>query len=135
MVQIFAHKRQRKLLLYWIDWFLHVHPIPMIQLNSFKDDSTNTHTPCWSVLDFWKFKLKKSSSTNWIFSLFRTGFLLSTKTNLEIDFCRLKMQFVELDFSNLIFQKSSTDQQGERLSLINLISYWEPRLVSKIIQL
>ena len=25
---------------------------------------------------------------------------------------RLKIQFVELDFSKLIFQKSSTDQQG-----------------------
>ena len=35
--------------------------------------------------------------------------------NFEIDFCRLKIQFVELDFSNLIFQKSSTDQQGVRL--------------------
>ena len=28
---------------------------------------------------------------------------------------RLKIQFVELDFSKLIFQKSSTDQQGECL--------------------
>ena len=26
---------------------------------------------------------------------------------------RLKIQFIELDFSKLIFQKSSTDQQGE----------------------
>ena len=30
--------------------------------------------------------------------------------NFEIDFCRLKIQFVELDSYNLIFQKSSTDQ-------------------------
>ena len=36
----------------------------------------STQTPCWSVLDFWKINLKKSSLTNWIFSLFRTGFLL-----------------------------------------------------------
>ena len=28
---------------------------------------------------------------------------------------RLKIQFVEFDFSKLIFQKSRTDQQGERL--------------------
>ena len=52
---------------------------------------------------------------NWIFSLFRTGFLLPVqpaKINLEIDFCRLKIQFVQLDFFNLIFQNSSTDQQG-----------------------
>ena len=26
---------------------------------------------------------------------------------------RLKLQFIELDFFDLIFQKSSTDQQGE----------------------
>ena len=26
-------------------------------------------TPCWSVLEFWKIKLEKSSSTYWIFSL------------------------------------------------------------------
>ena len=53
-------------------------------------------------------QIGKSSSTNWIFSLFQTGFLLL----FEIDFCRLKIQFVELDFSKSIFQKSSTDQQG-----------------------
>ena len=33
-------------------------------------------TPYPSLLDFWKIKLEKSSSTNWIFSLFRTRFLL-----------------------------------------------------------
>ena len=38
--------------------------------------SLGTLSPCWSVLDFWKINLGKSSSTNWIFSLFRTGFLL-----------------------------------------------------------
>ena len=32
--------------------------------------------PYPSVLDFWKIKLEKSSLTNWIFSLFPTGFLL-----------------------------------------------------------
>ena len=36
----------------------------------------------------------------------------SEKFAISIDFCRLKIQFVELDFSNLIFQKSRTDQQG-----------------------
>ena len=73
-------------------------------------------TPCWSVLDFWKINLEKSSSTNWIFSLFQTIFLQPvepTKINLEIDFYRLKILFDELDFYNLIFFKSSTDQQGE----------------------
>ena len=75
-------------------------------------------SPCWSVLDFWKINLEKSSSKNWIYSLFRTWFLLPVQpaqTNFEIDFCRLKIQFVKLDFFNLLFQSSSTDQQGDCL--------------------
>jgi hypothetical protein len=65
--------------------------------------------------------LEKSSLANWIFSLFQTGFLLPVypaKINIEIDFWRLKIQFVELDFYNLIFQKSSTDQQGVRARIM-----------------
>ena len=78
-----------------------------------------TPTHCWSVLDFWKINLEKSSSTNWIFSLFRTKFLLHVhpaKFNFDFDFCRLKIRFVDLKFSNLIFQNSSTDQQGARVA-------------------
>ena len=65
------------------------------------------------VLDFWKIKLEKSSLTNWIFSLL-PNWCLQTKQAAKIKFeiHRLKIQSVELDFSNLIFQKSSTDQQG-----------------------
>ena len=33
-------------------------------------------TPCRSILNFSKIKLEKSGLTNWIFSLFHTGFLL-----------------------------------------------------------
>ena len=47
---------------------------------------------------------KNSGSRKWIFGLFQTGFLLSVqpaKINFEIDFCRLKIQFVELDFSKI----------------------------------
>ena len=58
----------------------------------------------------WKIKFEKSSSTNWILHL--------QKSILKLIFAdytgsknpvrnRLKIQFVELDFSNLIFQKSS----------------------------
>ena len=36
------------------------------------------------------------------------------KMNFEIDFCRLKIQFIDIDFYNFIFQKSSADQQGVR---------------------
>ena len=40
--------------------------------------------------------------------------------NFEIDFFRLKIQFVELVFSKLIFQKPSTDQQVLRPYHLNL---------------
>ena len=36
-------------------------------------------SPCWSLLDFWKIKLEKSTSINCNFSLFQTGFLLQAK--------------------------------------------------------
>ena len=64
-----------------------------------------------------KKSFEKSSLTNLIFSLFRTGFLLPVlpaKINFKTDYCRLKIQVVKLDFSNLILQNSSTDQQGVR---------------------
>ena len=73
--------------------------------------------PCWSVLEFWKIKLEKSSSTNWIFSLQKSISKLifagytGSKNQVRN---RLKIKFVKLDFSKLIFQKSSTDQQGVR---------------------
>ena len=83
-------------------------------------------TPCWSVLEFWKIKLEKSSSTNWIFSLQKSisklifaGYTGSKNPVRN----RLKIQFVELDFSKLIFQKSSTDQQGASIHLNNRITY------------
>ena len=53
-------------------------------------------SPCPSALDFWKIEFEKSSSMNWIFSPFRTGFLQATqavKIQFEID--------VELDFSKI----------------------------------
>ena len=57
---------------------------------------------------------EKSSLTNWIFSLQKSisklifaGYTGSKNPVPN----RLKIQFVRLDFSKLIFQKSSTDQQ------------------------
>ena len=38
--------------------------------------------------------------------------LILVKSKPPVDFCRLKIQFVELDVYNLNFQKSSTDHQG-----------------------
>ena len=53
---------------------------------------------------YWFFSLQKSIS-KWIFAGY-TGSKNPVRN-------RLKKRFVELDFSKLIFQKSSTDQQGE----------------------
>ena len=54
--------------------------------------------PCWSLLEFWKVKLKNSSSTKWIFSLqnpFWNGFLQATHAVgqtwfFQIDFPEIK---------------------------------------------
>ena len=69
-------------------------------------------TPYPSILDFWKIKFKKSNSTNWIFDLKKSisklifaGYTCS-KNPVQNG---LKLQFVDIDFSNLIFQNSSTD--------------------------
>ena len=55
---------------------------------------------------------------NWIFnlqkSILKLIFVGYTGSKNQVR-NRLKIQFVELDVSRLIFQKSSTDQQGERL--------------------
>ena len=78
----------------------------------------NIHSPCWSVLEFWKIKLEKSSLTNWIFSLQKSisKFIFAGYTGSKNQVRnRLKIQFFELDFSKLIIQISSTDQQGENL--------------------
>ena len=81
--------------------------------------------PCWSVIEFWKIKLEKSISTNWIFSLqtsiSKLIFAGYTGSKNQVR-NRLKIQFVELDFSKLIFQKSSTDQQGYWLMGKNFVT-------------
>ena len=56
-----------------------------------------------SVPFFWKIKLEKSGSTNWIFVYLKLGFYYLC-TNFLVDFCRLKIQFVELDFSKIKYR-------------------------------
>ena len=46
---------------------------------------------------------------------------VACKDQFQIDFRRLKIQFAELDFSNLIFQKPSIDQQRVTLTIIKEI--------------
>jgi hypothetical protein len=63
--------------------------------------------------EFWKIKLEKSSSTNWIFSLQNSisNLIFAGYTGSKNPVRnRQKIQFVKLDFSKLIFQKSNTDQ-------------------------
>jgi hypothetical protein len=50
--------------------------------------------------------LEKSSLTTGFLVYFEVA-LFTAKINFEIDFCRLNIHFIELDFSTLI-----TDQQG-----------------------
>ena len=60
--------------------------------------------------------LEKSSSANWIFSLFQTGFLLPVqpaKINFEIDFCRLNIQFDELDFLKIKYRSTGVISSGD----------------------
>ena len=69
-----------------------------------RDYLPNIVSLCWSVLDFWKIKFEKSRLMNLIFTA-----CVASKNQVRN---RLKIKFIKLDFSNLIFQKSSTDQQG-----------------------
>ena len=77
------------------------------------------------LLEFLKIKLEKSSSTSLVFSLQKSiskliyaGYTGSKNPVRN----RLKIQFVKLDFSRLIFQKSSTDQQGVIILWIGIFS-------------
>ena len=65
---------------------------------------------------------EKSSSTNWIFSLQKSISKLIFAGSKNPVWNRLNIQLAELEFSKLIFQKSSTDQQGVRQErLLNFV--------------
>ena len=57
------------------------------------------------------------------------------KINFEIDFWRLKIQFIELDFSNLIFQNSSTDQQVRGMRHLSNISMEKKQFWNSVIKI
>ena len=64
---------------------------------------------------FLKIKFEKSSSRNWISNLQKlvSKLIFAGYAGIKnLVWNRLKIQFVKLHFSNLIFQNSSTDQQG-----------------------
>ena len=61
-----------------------------------------------------------SEKSIWKNQVWRTRFLVY----FELDFYWLKIRLVELDFYNLIFQKSRTDQQGERHVEVNHHNYY-----------
>ena len=75
---------------------------------------TTAQTPYWSALEFWNIKLENAGTMNLIFSLQKlTSKLIFAGYTGSKNQARnsLKIQFVEFDFSKLMFQKSSTDQQ------------------------
>ena len=61
-------------------------------------------TPYWSAFEFWKIEFKQSNRTSLIFSLFRNLILQATQTGKNQIWNRQKIKFVQLDFSNSIFQ-------------------------------
>ena len=76
-----------------------------------------SHTPYPSVLDFWKIMLEKLSLTNWIFSLFRNGFLLQNQ--FWNWFLKVKNQvpqtrFFKLDFSNIKYRRIGREYLGNK---------------------
>ena len=108
-----------------------ITPIP--ELNWWTKGVDETHiSPCWSVLDFWKINLEKSSWQTWFLAYFELDFYFLCSLQKSISklifagytgsrnqvWNRLKIQLVKVDFSKLIFQKSSTDQQGNRLTCL-----------------
>ena len=87
----------------------------------------------WDVSGWEKRAFKVTKPTNPLylnFEVWLTGFLAWKKLISKLIFAgctgskdqvrnKLKIQFIELDFSNLIFQKSGRDQQGGKSGLEN----------------
>ena len=98
-----------------------ISKLPLWSCAKIKRSYLSNLTPYPSILDFWKIKLEKSSSSNCIFSqqksISKLIFAGYTGSKNQVR-NRQKIQFVELDFSKLIFQKSSTDQQGDSVTKI-----------------
>ena len=70
-----------------------------------------TKTLYRSTHDFWKIDFEKSSRMNLIFlSLSNLTFTASVAGKIQVRNKRKRNKLVQLDFSNSIFQKSSTDQ-------------------------
>ena len=71
-------------------------------------------------VDFWKINLEKSSSTTGLLVYFKLNLYtacVACKNQFGNGFLQVKFQFVDFEFSNLIFQNLNTDQQGESLGL------------------
>ena len=80
--------------------------------------------PCWSVLEFWKFKLEKSSSTNWIFSQQESILKLICAGSKNQVWNRLKIKFMELDFFQIDFSEIKYRSTRGLCVLTNLWLYY-----------
>ena len=83
----------------------------------------NLSNPLLICTWFLKNQVVKSSSTSWIFSLQKSisNLIFAGYTGSKNPvWNRQKIQFAKLGVSKLIFQKSSTDQQGERQDHLNV---------------
>ena len=97
-----------------------------------KTKETHPLLICTRIL---RYQVGKSSLTNWIF--------LVQKSILKLIFAGYtgsinpvrngwKIQFVKLDFSKLIFQKSSIDQQGDSVTKV-CIRNFQGRLITEFL--
>ena len=75
-------------------------------------------TPYPSALDFWKIKLEESCSS---------------KNNFEICFCKSKIQFVQLDFSNLCELKTIVHEKIIRENLSKILVFYFIVYVLKVV--
>ena len=81
-------------------------PVDLYLISENQFGKINSEKSIWKN-QLGKINWEKSSWMNWIFSLFWTGFLMHVFINdFKIDFCRLKIQFVELNFSKFKYRGS-----------------------------
>ena len=77
-------------------------------------------TPCWSVLEVWKFKLEKLSLTNWIYSLQKSisKLIFADYTGSKNPVCRT--WFFQIDFSEIKYRSTGGKSYNIGASLLCL---------------
>ena len=91
-------------------------------------------SPCWSLLDFWKIKLEKTSLTNWIFSEIKyrsTGGILDYKMACALS-CIVASEATLRSLRGMNFENFQFLTKGVPLNLLRFTSHqknWDRRLL------